>query len=1363
MESNKTIVDENWNPIESLNKQKEKQVNLTNEFVKDYYYSKNPDKKVSFLNEIHASPTLLWENKSDLKVFLEINKEKYKWFDLEKLTISDIKRVLSKDIHRYRAKRKSIKSLFLSKYDKLDSIYDTKISCEIDELNYDKLIELNNSEKNREKFLKSILWETDVLKLDSRTLIFDKLWILAKDLTRIKELDEKHEWKISNLLLKLNEWININWIWTHCFNALQDLFELDFFDYEYKKRIIIDYFPIVSLHDLEIFWIITPEKLIDEKKRYINENYTPTDIVNIWEQVLLDSLDNEDIILDTKAYLDSNTNIDKIITNVWYIITKRIKDSYDLSKVIKIKDLESTWPQNFKELKQWLELINKEARFKNLEKFTLWNTLKFIETKADGIIDVSYLKVIKIDDEKKELTYSLIWSNQSGKEIIDPKLISVNEATKSYLNIFEVLKKWNNITLECLSDIDLKAKINNPDDLLEESDFVSYNKSDLENSEEKQKIKDLCKAKLEKQLEELNAELTANWGKPEDNPLLTAKIKETEKKLNDLGSIEWDELLWFINLQKLIEKLDEFDTDWVWLGLEKWLVLETDKWSYEVVWINYDLDNWKIENSVVLKSATWLETLSFEDFYQAFKVNKAKRVNKIKDFWELIKSFEDTDDKKYWDDHEFKDGKLIAKDVQEGDEKWDREVEFFISEKSDEIIKINSISWNTVSVQFWERKTTNNIDKKDKYYDKDWKWEVLYIDDKTYTLTLNELKKYLSDNNLHPSWQAWKTVKTQSPDELHNKFKWSFFTRLFANNVSIAELISWWKMFFESIQETLKKWNDLHAAKVALAMWSFLPEEIRADLQIKVERAESEEMDKALEWLGKVDSPIAVWRIKKWLLNKDTAEYKKEAWLLFMLEKYGHLTSKWPLYPYRWKFLWYEAFWWRVNDELFLEIKKLAEKDDVTFSEEYLMHIFLKRQCSWTWFKLIKRRSRLHKEFENKWKSGKDAEFEKGYKDASGKRTAETITKEGMDEAKWWTTSNAIGWFKKAVERWWSMENMNEWFFCLLYSWALYDVDQATFMLIKWLWDGWMPVVMAWFSTKKSEMDLFNKTVLELSKRIKKEYWDEYPDIEKEAQKLYDDAINWRQKIDEKTRLERAQEFWKNYWKPLSRALNMNHTDSIDTAKTDKIIFLEKETNSVFKEYYNKIKNGAKWWNFKEDFMKEDIWMLWIWWLNVYEVTKEYIEITTGWGLRREQSGWIFWDMLVRDIESTKLKVEAWWMDKELAKRYIIQTLKEFVSAILDRQWWRKDIIKEINAKTSKMWPTLNKWGLNIYDNLWEYNSEIILKTTKSDHVFKRVAENILSWNFASIWEQLLDPFERAADEVKKKTQDTVSQDYKYD
>jgi hypothetical protein len=60
-------------------------------------------------------------------------------------------------------------------------------------------------------------------------------------------------------------------------------------------------------------------------------------------------------------------------------------------------------------------------------------------------------------------------------------------------------------------------------------------------------------------------------------------------------------------------------------------------------------------------------------------------------------------------------------------------------------------------------------------------------------------------------------------------------------------------------------------------MGKILPDEVKSDLLIKVERAEDESMEKEIEALGKVDSPIATARIKKWLENKDTPERQKEA------------------------------------------------------------------------------------------------------------------------------------------------------------------------------------------------------------------------------------------------------------------------------------------------------------------------------------------------------------------------------------------------------------------------------------------------------------------------------------------------------
>ena len=54
-------------------------------------------------------------------------------------------------------------------------------------------------------------------------------------------------------------------------------------------------------------------------------------------------------------------------------------------------------------------------------------------------------------------------------------------------------------------------------------------------------------------------------------------------------------------------------------------------------------------------------------------------------------------------------------------------------------------------------------------------------------------------------------------------------------------------MIPELVEEYFKKGSDIKAAKAALAMGKFLPKQMQDELLVKVERAESESMDKALE------------------------------------------------------------------------------------------------------------------------------------------------------------------------------------------------------------------------------------------------------------------------------------------------------------------------------------------------------------------------------------------------------------------------------------------------------------------------------------------------------------------------------------
>ena len=95
---------------------------------------------------------------------------------------------------------------------------------------------------------------------------------------------------------------------------------------------------------------------------------------------------------------------------------------------------------------------------------------------------------------------------------------------------------------------------------------------------------------------------------------------------------------------------------------------------------------------------------------------------------------------------------------------------------------------------------------------------------------------------------------------------------------------------------------------------------------------------------------------------------------------------------------------------MYNETKEAAKKDNQSFSEEKLVHMLLKQQCNSTkhHYSGIHRRSRVHKEFENAWKSGVNAEFEKGENDAGAYRGSIKMVEEGMGEAKGGTTSNAF-------------------------------------------------------------------------------------------------------------------------------------------------------------------------------------------------------------------------------------------------------------------------------------------------------------------------------------------------------------------
>lgn len=1319
---------------ENIDKQKiKKQINKA-KFIKDFIETSVSTDKVSFLNDLEKNEDINWDLKKSLKSFMEAWSNEsmlawnpYEWLSLNDINISDLKNASKKYLIPLNIKRSNVEKIFSDNYE-LDASDKKYISKLIYNQKEEALNTLLTSQAKRIEFLKNnfdskkVPVEKDLSNFLSDYFLKNKLDLSNKDL-----VDD-----LENINFKISKWYKIE------INDVKRLLNNINFDLEEKKKVIHQFIPTITLKEAVDLNIKDYKEALDYKKKlalalWFGENEA---------EYLANSMKNEDIVLSTKLHVGLNYQIDEIVKNADF--SSLVNDFNFLIDEVK-EEIKNSGPQTIGQLVQQLGKINKNSKFINLEKFSEWNIIEIEKIKKDNdgkkVFQKEYVKIIKTDDENKKIVFAYIWK----EEWINKKLAWSTTNDISYVEFLDKFS-WENTSLNFFTEKEIDEKVSDPNN----KDFIA---SDLEilsqedlnqDNELKEKYKADYKTKLEKDLEDLNQQLEQAWWKKEENPLLSARIEDIEEKLKTLEKdLNDNEFLDFVNLERLLEKLDSIDEKGKNLWLKKWLFIETTKWSYEVIWV------WDWVVSLKSVASADIEELDYLSFYEAFKSNEAHRVEKIKDFWELIKSF---DWEKAWENCDFKDGEFIKKDVDKGDKKWDQEIEYFTSWKSDELLKIESISGDKVKVTRWERKWVSSLDKKDKHYKKDWTWEVIYLEDKSYTLTLNELKKYLKDNKLEPNWETGKTIAERKPDDLHNKFRGSFATRLFSQRISISEMIAWGKMFVEGITETVKRWNDLHAARVALAMWSMLPEEIRSELQIKVERQEAEEMDKALDWLWKVDSPIATKRIREWLLNKDTAEYKKEAWMLFMLSKYGHLTAKWPLYEFRGKWLWYEAFWWKVNDKLFLEIKDECEKWGIPFTEEYLLHILLKRQCKHEWYNSIKRRSRLHKEYENKWKSGIDEELDKWYKDASNKRTAESMVKWGMGEALWWTTSNAIWWFKKAIERWWSLEEMNEWFFSLLYSWALYDIEQKSLVAIKDLWGAWMPIILTRFSSTVPDMLLFNKTVLELSNKI----WDAYPDkfknIKKDAQDLFDDASSW--KWEEKNRLERAKKFWKDYWKPLSRALYMSDTNDTTYSKTDKIVALEKDNkDSVLSSYFKRVRDFTDESDFKKDYMNDMCWAEWVSWLDNLSVIKLHMKLGQNRSFYDDKTWLNMWNKIYGDIIATKDRVFIWndlenSENVDFQRKYLTFKFRELFGWFRTNHSW--ETLKSYND-TIWVWKALKSWWVNMYDNFKDIDASDILswESSKSEEVINKVIDRILSWE---IHNDNYNPF----DDIESSTKDKV-------
>lgn len=1315
---------------------KEKIEDIKNIFIKDFITKQLQYNDVSFIDSIMNSDSISLGLEWDLKKHKSYD-DKFVNFNISEINIYDLKRAISKDYLRVSNWRKILLWMINKDYDINNKA--KLINNQINLLSTDDLYYYINSKNKLTEFLKNIdTW----IRVKEKNEYFKIINILSeKEINnRLVKIEKKYSEEEKNKVKGILYDISLNRIVD---TDIRLLFEYDFLTNHEKKVLVETFIPTINLQKAIDIWLLDLNEAKNKRKNILK-------FVLNWKWLSNDQINNiventsfSDVILESKDFFSSENNVKLIWEKVWF---KNLENDFsELMDKNKEKIIES-WPWNFKEFLYLLQNMNKNWRFRDLDKFKKWNIYKLSIRDKSWNISESYFKILSIDDNKKNFWLQLIWSwNQ-----ISTKSLNSTESIQNltYLEFKTFLEKDTNATLDFYTQDDIIKRIKSGD-WLKDYDYSKYTQEDL--NENRDKIVSNYVTVLENEISDLKKEFELK----KDNKKLENLIKQKENLLKSYTDTWWDnELLWLANLKKFINKLDEVDPDWKEIWFEKWTFLEKEWYVYEVIWI--DTDNCNIQ----LKSLAWIEwanwELTYEIFYEIFKKDKVKRFIKIYDFQEMIKEKISWWDSK-WNNHEIKDWKIIAKNQEYSEKKSDQEVEYLVSDKNNELVKINKISWNQVTVQLWERKnydTMSDKEKKDEKIKKDQKWEKITLDSNKLVLNLNEIDSYIKKHELHPDWKVWKTLKQEEVKWEWNDFKWSIFTKIF-NNVSFNELIAWWKIFVEWFKETMKRWNDVHAARFALALWNFLPEDMRQDLLIKVESAESSEMDKALEWLWKIDSEVAIDRIKRWLQNKDTPQYKKEAWLMFMVSKYWLLYAKSPLSGKKWSFLWYESFWGRIGDKLYLDYKKECEEWKIPFTEEILMYKLIWKQCKWAWFNWIKRRWKLYKEYEWKMKQWIEDENAKWLKEANAMRNFADRKNAAKNEFKWWEFNNWLWKYEWAIDRWGSMKDMHELPFMLLFSGTCYLLQNEQLNKFKSFTESWYWwLLFTRFLSQTDDMDLFNRTILKISKVFWEKDPEKFSDMYEKALKIYNNQNNNNLSIAKK--MTEAENFWSEYWEALNRTLLKLNNQNNKYIKTDKVLLTNEED---FKDYNNKINSYVKSWVAvfsKEETMNDqfkDAWTSWLW----ASVFQSIWSLTTEWTFKNEWPARAIWEEIIWEIKNT---INSSYVDDESINREIqIMNISRQLSMIFTYVKQRETQANVINPMKEWKWHWKQLKDLGVtssdMDMISMYNLTELedITSTEIKNSYRDIAQKILS---KSIY--LSEKFNNPLDEIKSYSKNKVKE-----
>ncbi len=1291
---------------------------------------------VEFMNKIWKAWSMNRWLKKELKKYAQWISE-FESIDLDLIKYSDLLSEMTKDTVILNNKRQELRKRILLNYDISPNKYTQSIENEIEKLEKWDLQDYIDSDALQASKLEEIFWK----KVDKKNVLDHLAKFNLEE--KYPKLSDENKDIIAHFLDKLEKGYIFN------VNDIQGLFAKPWiwgtaiFNDDERIEFVNTFIPTITLAEALKLKLLSKSEAklfkINAIQQWLEANGN-LDASEINIKRITGNFSNDDFIVPTSELIKTWKQATKLVNDNSLSLKKAAAEFDKL-----VSNVEESWRKDLTWFKNQLE-DSKKLDSQSILKIKKGNIIslsqdivtKWDYNKQDKSKSVRFLEILELDDKKGVIKFRSKWN-----DVYDEALVWEIE-TISYQDFSWLVSKgwwvdnafWDNDKALAIS----KMEVLTPWEMLTsdyEKDEDSFRNIDYD------KIADDRDEYSKKLRKKLQSEKNSYWRRKYSNNQIDRILHEDA----------WRQ--WF---DKQIEEAKSFNKEWLLNKIdhvdEKWSKFWFDVWTTFQLWDSKDVKNfgiftitWVSDNEITIQNFNGNEEKwGFQEFYKIFKEKKWKRTSKLDWNFNDLMSEVGSDDKigNTWGAYKYKNNAIKKKE-------WNEQLKLsypFLAAMnwdSEEMVKINSIDWDKVNFSYGNIKSTKKEvkGKEDKIRQDNYtvyKWSQ--------TVSLAFFHAYILEHKLVPrSLQEAKDDSTKHskwPEWMHD----SFMSRLF-NNVSISELVMGLKQWVESLEEYLKEWNAEHSALVAQWIFGkFLPDDIKADLKSRVEQAQKKNEEAYLEKLKAVDSSIATEMIEKWLLNKSAPQYKKAAWVQFMLEKYWTLYAKKWLAKHKWSFLWYTALGWKVWDKLYNDIKKEQEDNNENFNEEKLVYVLLVLQCKPGWYNWIERRSRIHKDVKRMRATWKEEEIETGRTDASDERTIQWRIDGGMGELKGWTYPNAIWWAEKVIEKWGTMEEMTKIPFVMAFSWIAYDFDSLKISdALKNFPAKGMLIPLTRFMSYTSDLNILNDTILQLSKRIEARTWSKYKGIWNEAQSIYD---NMKKKwMSEGEKIANTEKFFMKYWKVLTRSLFfLNEWESDEEAYLSKLIFVEKDTHEIdwktrdgdttFNTYYNSFRELV---NADADFTNKDMMTdpfkhAWTSWMHVYKAAKN-MELSQGWGFRNHDVWAFMWEEIHEEFNAI-IRGKYSEYGATYRRKILKDMLAQVMAALLESHGSREDVLSALRKNSSSIWKFFIKNGIDILDlaKVIDYTELEHWHIHWEAHVLiEGYLDNMLSWSVSHSWD----------------------------